>query len=128
MWGYLFIWIKRRVQAAPANHNETDSIIAQLERELETARSDLDNSLQDMEAANEELRSSNEELLSMNEELHSTNEKLEKSKQEISASIDAVSRANSDLQNLIRSSQIATVFPRRRFDDSKLHTRDHGDI
>jgi PAS domain S-box-containing protein len=89
---------------------EADVLISQLESELETTRSDLDKSMQDMEAANEELKSSNEELLSMNEELQSANEELETSKEEIRASSDAVARANSDLENLLRSTQIATVF------------------
>ena len=89
---------------------DADSIIAQLERELETTRDDLEKSMQDMEAANEELKSSNEELLSMNEELQSTNEELESSKEEISVGIEMIARANSDLENLLRSTQIATVF------------------
>ncbi len=90
--------------------NRMEAIIVQLENELETTRSDLDKSMQDMEAANEELKSSNEELLSMNEELQSANEELETSKEEVSAGSEAVARANSDLENLLRSSQIATVF------------------
>ncbi|HQX48909.1 MAG TPA: PAS domain S-box protein [Planctomycetaceae bacterium] len=90
--------------------HDADSIIARLERELETTRSDLDRTLQDMEAANEELKSSNEELLSMNEELQSANEELETSKEEIRAGSDALAVAISDLENLLRSTQIATVF------------------
>ncbi|TWU49517.1 PAS domain S-box protein [Rubripirellula reticaptiva] len=95
---------------AVIHNDESDSLIAQMELELETTRQDLDKSLQDMEATNEELKSSNEELLSMNEELQSANEELETSKEEIRASSDAVARANDDLQNLIKSTQIATVF------------------
>ncbi len=90
--------------------HDADSIIARLERELEATRSDLDRTLQDMESANEELKSSNEELLSMNEELQSANEELETSKEEIRAGSDALSVAIADLENLLRSTQIATVF------------------
>ncbi|WP_145348518.1 PAS domain-containing protein [Rosistilla ulvae] len=90
--------------------HDVDSIIAEMERELETVRCDLDRSMQDMEAANEELKSSNEELLSMNEELQSANEELEASKEEIRLGSDATSRANADLENLLRSTQIATIF------------------
>jgi two-component system, chemotaxis family, CheB/CheR fusion protein len=86
------------------------AIIAQLERELEITRSDLERSVQDMEVANEELKSTNEELLSINEELQSANEELEISKEEIQASSEALSQANSDLENLLRSTQIATIF------------------
>ncbi|TWT57129.1 Chemotaxis protein methyltransferase Cher2 [Thalassoglobus neptunius] len=90
--------------------SEADSLIFHLERELESTRFDLDRSLQDMEAANEELKSSNEELLSMNEELQSANEELEASKEEIREGSLALQRANTDLENLLRSTQIAAVF------------------
>lgn len=66
--------------------------------------------MQEMEAANEELKSSNEELLSMNEELQSANEELETSKEEIRIGSDAIARVNNDLENLLRSTQIATIF------------------
>ncbi|WP_299467694.1 PAS domain S-box protein [uncultured Gimesia sp.] len=89
---------------------DADSMIAQLEQELEATREDLEKSMQDMEAANQELKSSNEELLSINEELQSANEELESSREEISIGIERIARANTDLENLLRSTQIATVF------------------
>ncbi|MEW4489802.1 PAS domain-containing protein [Thalassoglobus sp. JC818] len=94
----------------PHSETDADSLIFHLERELESTRYDLDKSLQDMEAANEELKSSNEELLSMNEELQSANEELEASKEEIREGSLALQRANTDLENLLRSTQIAAVF------------------
>lgn len=90
--------------------HDTETIIAQLEKELEATRDDLERSMQEMEAANEELKSSNEELLSMNEELQAANEELETSKEEIRSNSDAVLRINSDLENLLRSTRIATIF------------------
>lgn len=98
------------LEPSATGDQDADSIIAQMERELETTRSDLERTLQDMEAANEEMKSSNEELLSMNEELQSANEELEASKEEIRAGSEAVARVNADLENLLRSTQIATVF------------------
>jgi len=87
-----------------------NKIISQLEHELEATRKELDKSIQDMEAANEELKSSNEELLSMNEELFAANEELETSKEEIYQGSVAVAKAHTVLQNLLRSTRIATVF------------------
>lgn len=87
-----------------------DAIIAQLEYELQCSRDELENTLQDRDVAHEELKSTNEELLSMNEELQSANEELETSKEEITAVSNSVARTNSDLENLLRSTQIATVF------------------
>lgn len=96
--------------AEEGEHRDAEALVTQMERELETVRSDLDKTLQEMEAANEELKSSNEELLSMNEELQSANEELETSKDEIRAGSEAVAQANADLENLLRGTQIATVF------------------
>ncbi len=94
---------------SPAAFNNA-ALVEQLERELATTREDLERTVQELETANEELKSSNEELLSMNEELHSANEELETSKEEIQASNDALGRINSDLENLLRSTNIATIF------------------
>ncbi|TWT98868.1 PAS domain-containing protein [Neorhodopirellula pilleata] len=87
-----------------------ETMIEHLERELATTRDDLERLMQEMETANEELKSSNEELLSMNEELQSANEELETSKEEIRATGEAVAQAHADLENLLRSTEIATVF------------------
>ncbi len=98
------------ITAASANNA---ALVEQLERELANTREDLERTVQELETANEELKSSNEELLSMNEELHSANEELETSKEEIQASNDALGRINSDLENLLRSTNIATIFLNR---------------
>ena len=84
--------------------------VERLERELVTTRQELDRSIQEVESSNEELKSSNEELLSMNEELQSSNEELESSKDEVQRSNYALQRGNSDLENLLASTQIATLF------------------
>ena len=95
-----------------------------LERELRDTRERLQSLIEEYETALEELKSSNEELVSVNEELQSTNEELEASKEELQSlneelqtvnaelngKIEALDRANSDLQNLFESSEIATVF------------------
>lgn len=91
-------------------HLNEGLVVNQLEKELETLREDLDRSVQDLEASNEELKSSNEELLSMNEELQSANEELETSKEEVQNSNEALQRNNNDLENLMASTQIATLF------------------
>ena len=83
--------------------DEANDFITQLEQELSTVREDLETSIQELEAANEELKSSNEELLSMNEE-------LETSREEIQAANEALAQANNDLENLLRSTQIGTLF------------------
>ena len=86
------------------------SLIDHLESELAATRNDLERTVQELETANEELKSSNEELLSMNEEFQSANEELNTSKEELQASNETLARSNSDLENLFRSSNTATLF------------------
>jgi two-component system CheB/CheR fusion protein len=76
------------------------------------------------DAANEELRAANEELQSLNEEHRSTSEELETSKEELQSineelqtvnselklKLETISRAHSDLQNLIAANDIGTLF------------------
>jgi two-component system, chemotaxis family, CheB/CheR fusion protein len=101
-----------------------DSTVQLIEKELQETKERLQSTIEELETANEEFRSSNEELLSVNEELQSTNEELETSKEELqsvneelqtvnhelSSKIEELDRANSDLNNLFQSTQIATIF------------------
>lgn len=101
-----------------------DPRVAALEQELQSTREYLQTTIEELEAANEELRSTNEELQSTNEELQSTNEEMETSKEELQSTneelvtvnaefhskMDDLSEANNDLQNLLASTEIGTVF------------------
>ncbi|MET4022691.1 CheR family methyltransferase [Bradyrhizobium sp. S3.2.12] len=101
---------------------------AHLERELRETRDRLQSMIEEYETALEELKSSNEELVSVNEEMQSTNEELEASKEELQSvneelhtvnaelhgKVDALDRANSDLQNLFESTDVATIFLDRK--------------
>lgn len=101
-----------------------EGVAAHTERELRETRDRLQSMIEEYETALEELKSSNEELVSVNEEMQSTNEELEASKEELqsvneelhtvnaelSGKIDLLDRANSDLQNLFESTDVATIF------------------
>ena len=65
---------------------------------------------EELQAMNEELRSTTEELEIGREELQSTNEEIATINQELKINVDELSQSNSDLQNLMASSQIATIF------------------
>jgi two-component system CheB/CheR fusion protein len=98
--------------------------LAELEHELLQVRSAARASHEEMQTSQEELRSANEEMQSTNEELQSTNEELTTSKEEmqsmneelqtlnaeLQAKLDELSRASNDLQNLLDSTDIATLF------------------
>jgi two-component system CheB/CheR fusion protein len=119
-------------ERAPVEEAEGDELVVsspepaleQLETELRTTRADLKFAVEEAEAANEELKSSNEELISTNEELQSANEELQTSKEELQSlneeletvnaeleqKVEELGAANSDLQNLFASTEIATIF------------------
>jgi chemotaxis methyl-accepting protein methylase/GAF domain-containing protein len=109
---------------APSGTLEPEAVVQQLDRELARANSNLRNTVEQYEATTEELKASNEELQAMNEELRSAGEELETSREELQSvneelttvnselrgRVEELHNANSDLQNLMAATQIATVF------------------
>jgi two-component system CheB/CheR fusion protein len=103
---------------------EADETVRRLTQELELAQERLRTTREESELANEELRAANEELQSINEEYRSTSEELETSKEELQSineelqtvnselklKLEAVSRAHSDLQNLMAATDFGTLF------------------
>jgi two-component system CheB/CheR fusion protein len=65
---------------------------------------------EEFQAVNEELQSSNEELETSKEELQSVNEELQTINSELNDKNAQLTRLNVDMQNLLDSTQIATVF------------------
>jgi two-component system CheB/CheR fusion protein len=98
--------------------------VRRLTQELELMQARLRTVREESDSANQELRAANEELQSINEEYRSTSEELETSKEELQSineelqtvnaelklKLDAISRAHSDLQNLIAAADIGTLF------------------
>ncbi len=101
-----------------------DQIVEELEQELADTRAQLQATIRELEGSNEELRVANEELISMNEELQSSNEELQTAQEEtqsineelqtvnaeLNQKVEQLKEAHSDLENLFRSTEIATVF------------------
>lgn len=101
-----------------------DDHVQSLDAELRVTRERLQAMIEELESTNEELKSSNEEYQSLNEELQSANEELETSKEELQSvneevttvngelahRVQELAHANSDLKNLLESTQIATIF------------------
>jgi two-component system CheB/CheR fusion protein len=110
----------------------SDETVQRLSQELELTQARLRTVREESEAANEELRAANEELQSINEEYRSTSEELETSKEELQSvneelqtlntelklKLEIVSRAHSDLQNLMAATDFGTLFL-----DSALHIK-----
>jgi two-component system CheB/CheR fusion protein len=112
------------VRAPTVESREQESLIEQLERELQATREDLRNTVEELESANEELRTSNEESMSMNEELQSANEELEAMTEELRSlneelatingqlkeKVEQLEHAHDDLSNFFASTKLATLF------------------
>ena len=112
------------VEAAVEPLSDQEQRLLTLERELRTKKEYLQTIIEELETTNEELKSTNEELQSSNEELQSTNEELETSKEELQSvneelvtvntelqkKIEELSRANNDMNNLMASTNIGTLF------------------
>ncbi|MBV9145507.1 MAG: PAS domain-containing protein [Acidobacteria bacterium] len=125
----MFQEVERRVVTAPINKNGgtetgTEALLLIVEEQLRQTRDQLRATVEEYETSTEELKASNEELQAMNEELRSASEELETGKEELQSlneelstlntelkeKVEEVSHANSDLQNLMASTRIATLF------------------
>lgn len=111
-------------------HNNLDKTahkklkISELEKELNLTREHLQTAINELEISKEDFQTTNEEYQSTNEELQSTNEELETSREELqsvneelitvnselSGKIEQLSQANDDLNNLLSSIEVATIY------------------
>jgi len=96
----------------------------ELEKELRSAKEQLQSVIEETHSSEEELRSASEELQSTNEELQSTNEEMVTSKEELQSlneelttlnaelqsKNDELTETNSDMMNLLNSTQVPTIF------------------
>ena len=77
---------------------------------METLREELGAANEELQSMNEELQSTNEELTTSKEEMQSMNEELVTINAELQDKVDELSRSNSDMKNLLHSTEIATIF------------------
>ena len=115
--------------AAPLMFSTDEPVAKQLDEELTRLKAQLRYSNEEHEYQAEELKAANEELQAMNEELRSSSEELETSKeelqsineelrtvnQELKVKIDETSESRNNLQNLINSADVGTIFLDRSF-------------
>jgi len=88
-----------------------------LQTELDYTKENLQAAIEQLETGNEELQASNEELMSSNEELQSTNEELQSVNEELytvnaeyQSKIAELTELTNDMDNLLASTEIATIF------------------
>jgi two-component system CheB/CheR fusion protein len=92
--------------------------LTRLREEHQATREEMQTSQEELRSANEELQSANEELTTSREEMQSMNEELQTVNSELQTRVDALARASDDMENLLNSTDIATLFL-----DRFLHVR-----
>ena len=127
--GFFLVLFEKQGEAAPdtgttALDGAGEVTSREASEEIDFLKEELNATVEQYEAANEQLKASNEELQAMNEEMRSTTEELETSKEELQSvneelitvnyelksNVDELSRTNADLNNLMASSDIGTIF------------------
>lgn len=115
------------LQNLPVTRQEKTRV-AELERELDSTRFELEGAILNLENSSQEQKSINQEVLSINEEYQSTNEELITSKEELQSLNEELTALNSqlhetlerqrttsnDLQNILYSTNVATLFLDRK--------------
>jgi len=87
---------------------------------LQAAIEELERSNEKLQASNEELQTSNEELQSTNEELQSVNEELYTVNAEYQRKIGELTELANDMDNLLASTEVGTVFLDRHLNIRKF--------
>jgi two-component system CheB/CheR fusion protein len=121
-----FIESQQRAALASADGsgNTLDPLVTRLEGELHLTKEQLQASIEQSSTSSEELKASNEELQAIVEEMRSTSEELETGKEELQSvneelttvnsellsKVEQTAKANDDLENLLASTGIATIF------------------
>jgi len=107
----------KKKRTAGAGAPVTSEELARAREEIRALRQEMLASQDELQSANEELQSTNEELQSANEELttskeesQSMNEELQTINAELHSKLDDLALAQSDMQNLLNSTDIATLF------------------
>ena len=116
-----------------ASHKALQEEVQQAHQQIQSLREEMQSSQEELKSANEELQSTNEELQSTNEELttskeemQSLNEELQTVNTELQSKVEDLSWVNNDMENLLNSTEIATVFLNdglhvRRFTEHATH-------
>jgi two-component system CheB/CheR fusion protein len=116
--------LEKKVKVSAKTSPIGNARVLELDKELRHVREQLQTTREEMQSSQEELKSTNEELQSTNEELQSTNEELTTSREEMQSmneelqtvnaeqlsKMDELTWINSDMKNLLNSTEIVTVF------------------
>jgi two-component system CheB/CheR fusion protein len=112
---------EKKTEVFATDSIESEQRIADLEKELNETRANLQAVIEEVETSNEELQSTNEEMISTNEELQSTNEELQSLNEELHTvsaehqiKIKELSELNDDLNNYFKNSDTGQILVDRK--------------
>jgi two-component system CheB/CheR fusion protein len=89
---------------------QNHELMQSLREEMQSSQEELKSSNEELQSTNEELQSTNEELTTSKEEMQSLNEELQTVNAELHSKVEDLSWVNNDMENLLNSTEIATVF------------------
>jgi len=105
-------------QESQAELQQTRDEIQSLHEKMQVSQEERKSANEELQSTNEELQSSNEELTTSKEEMQSMNEELQTVNAELQSKVEDLSWTNNDMENLLNSTEIATIFL-----DNKLRVR-----
>jgi two-component system CheB/CheR fusion protein len=127
----LVCFVESQEAKTPADTQSSADVhrVAELEREFEATRVELQTAVRDLEttsaeqvaiyeeamSVNEEYQSKNEELMASKEELQSLNEELRALNSQLHETLERERTMADDLQNVLYSTDVATIFLDMRF-------------
>ena len=117
-------WTRSRASSCGALEAE----LAYTKENLQAAIEELETSNEELQASNEELQASNEELQSTNEELQSVNEELYTVNAEYQRKIAELTELTNDMDNLLASTDVGTIFLDRSAAHPQVHAADRRDL
>jgi len=100
----------RRITTLRRELGAKEEYLRIVDEEQERANQEAQSSNAEMQSVNEELQSSNEELETTKEELQSVNEELATLNSELQTRLADLSRSHNDMNNLLASTGIGTIF------------------
>jgi two-component system CheB/CheR fusion protein len=118
--------VEVEIDLGQVSRDRLDEVEAELnhtKESLQAATEELETSNEELQAANEELLASNEELQSTNEELQSVNEELYSVNAEYQRKIADLTELTNDMENLLSSTEIGTIFLDRELRIRKFTAR-----
>jgi two-component system CheB/CheR fusion protein len=97
-------------QAAKERFSVLEDELRRTKENLQATIEEMETGNEELQATNQELTAANEELQSTNEELHSVNEELYTVNAEYQKKIAELTELSADMDNLLASTEVHTVF------------------